>query len=98
LVDWNEQAGVPAGLRVVGVSTAVDERRDNFPPSDWLVGEGFPFPVLADSDTNEAATAFGVSGFPFFVLLDAEGTVVWRSRGELPIADLEAAIADTLGL
>lgn len=98
LVEWNRQAGVPVGLRVVGVSTSVDDRRDNYPPSDWLVREGFPFPVLADSETNEAATAFGVSGFPFFVLLDADGGVVWRASGELPIAELEAAIADTLGI
>lgn len=97
LVAWN-RSGLPTGLRVVGVSTSVDERRDNYPPSDWLAREGFPFTVMADSAGNEAATAFGVSGFPFFVLLDADGTVVWRGSGELPVEQLEATIADTLGI
>jgi thiol-disulfide isomerase/thioredoxin len=98
LVEWNRQAGVPAGLRVVGVSTSVDARRENYPPSEWLVREGFPFPVIADSAASDAAAAYGVSGFPFFTLLDADGSVVWRASGRLPIPELEAAIADTLGL
>lgn len=97
LVQWNNDREVPAGLRVVGVSTGVDERRDNFPPSDWLAREGFPWAVLADSAGADAAAAFGVTGFPAFVLFDADGTVLWRTSGEVPIDELNAVLAEQLG-
>jgi cytochrome c biogenesis protein CcmG, thiol:disulfide interchange protein DsbE len=96
LVEWNANAQVPAGVRVVGVATSTDERRPNYPPSDWLVGEGFPWPVIADSDTFDAAAAFGVSGYPFFVFVDADGSVLWRSSGEMPMDELTQRIQDSL--
>jgi 1-aminocyclopropane-1-carboxylate deaminase len=74
-----------APARVVGIATSTDERRENYPPSDWLAREGFPWPVLADSADLDAAAAYGVTGFPTFLLFDADGTVLWRTSGELPI-------------
>ncbi len=97
LVEWNRQGQVPAGLRVVGVSTGTDARRENYPPSDWLVREGFPWALVADSDEGAAAQAFGVSAYPFFVLLDADGTVAWRGSGAYPSADLTAIVQRSLG-
>jgi len=96
LVSWNSASEVPAGVRVVGVSTAVDERRDNYPPSDWLAREGFPWPVVADTEVGDVAAAFGLSSYPFFVLLDADGTVAWRGSGELPMNELTATITESL--
>jgi hypothetical protein len=40
-------------------------------------------PTLADSDDKQAADAFGLSAFPFFVAVDASGEVVARTSGEL---------------
>ncbi|MCX6521772.1 MAG: TlpA disulfide reductase family protein [Actinobacteria bacterium] len=96
LVAWNSASEVPAGVRVVGVSTAVDERRDNYPPSDWLAREGFPWPVVADTEPGDVAAAFGLSSYPFFVLLDADGTVAWRGSGELPTDELTTTIDEAL--
>ena len=72
------------------------ERRENYPPSDWLAREGFPWPVLADSADLDAAAAYGVTGFPTFLLFDADGTVLWRTSGELPIEQLNATLAEKL--
>ncbi|MFN8023551.1 MAG: TlpA disulfide reductase family protein [Acidimicrobiales bacterium] len=96
LVQWNNDKRVPAGLRVVGVSTSVDERRDNYPPSDWLAREGFPWPVLADSEAQDAASAYGLPGFPYFVLLDADGKVLWRASGEISMDELDSILAERL--
>lgn len=96
LVTWNREAQVPAGVRVVGVATATDDRRENYPPSEWLVREGFPWAVLADSEASDAATAYGVSGYPFFAFVDADGTVLWRTSGLVPADELTARITTSL--
>ncbi len=97
LVDWAASGGQPDGLDVIGVATATTEQRDNYPPSDWLADEGWPWPVLADSPGADALFAMGGDAFPFFVLLDANGAVVARQSGEVDPRELETAIADALG-
>lgn len=85
LVEWNSAGEVPSGLDVIGITTSSDPASPNFPPSEWLAREKFPalWPVMTDSGEKTAATAMGVSGFPFFVLLDADGKVALRISGEI---------------
>jgi protein-disulfide isomerase len=54
--------------------------------------------VLADDANNTAGNAFGVSGYPFFVLMDETGKVVQRISGEVSIDELNQIIETTLGL
>jgi cytochrome c biogenesis protein CcmG, thiol:disulfide interchange protein DsbE len=96
LQGWSDAGGVPADLDIVGVSTAVNAQRDNYPPSKWLVDKAWAWPILADSANSDAAQAYGVSGFPTFVLVGADGTVKVRSSGELPVADLDAMVKQGL--
>lgn len=93
LIEWNESGGVPDTLDVIGVSTAVFEDRDNYPPSKWIDDKGFPWPVMADSDNSDAAVAYGVTGFPTFTLIDANGKVLYRADGEKTLEELEFIIA-----
>lgn len=88
LTAWSNAGEVPAGVDVVAIATSTTNTRPNYPPSAWLEREKFPFPVIADSDTDQAAEAFGLDGFPYFVVLDAEGRVVARASGEVPPATL----------
>jgi cytochrome c biogenesis protein CcmG, thiol:disulfide interchange protein DsbE len=83
LTQWQKSGGVPDGVDVIGVATATDTSAPNYPPSKWLADEHFPFPVMADSDAFAAAKAFGLSGYPYFVLLDSNGKVVQRASGEI---------------
>lgn len=92
LVKWFNDGDAPAGLRILGVATNTDPSRDNYPPSDWLAREGWPWRVVADSDSYDLAMAMGVASFPNYVLVDASGKLVWRSSGELPIQDLQAQV------
>jgi len=100
LVEWERNGEVPAGLEVMAVATATNPTNPNFPPSEWLTREQFPalWPVLVDDGANSAGNAFGVSGYPFFVLTDAEGKVVFRGSGEISKEELTSIIQNTLGL
>ncbi|MEN9506522.1 MAG: hypothetical protein RI958_2448 [Actinomycetota bacterium] len=97
LLKWQASGAVPEGLQVIGVTTAVSADRPNYPPSEWIVDKGWDWPVLADSQAVDAATAMGVSGFPFSVIIGTDGTVLARSSGELGQAGIEAFVADALG-
>ncbi len=92
----------PSGLRVVGVSTAVAPQRPNFPPQRWLAEKDWTYDVIADAyDANRstfiAAEAFGVTGFPFMVLIDESGLIRGRWGGELgalALAELVTSLID----
>ncbi len=84
LVDLVDAGLVPDDLDVYLVSTAVDPTRGNYPPSDWFAAEGWDEPVLDDSTSAAAFRAFGGSGFPFGVYVDADNTIVTRTAGEMP--------------
>ena len=83
LIEWKESGAVPADLQVIAVSTAVASDRPNYPPSQWVVNKAWPWPVMADSEAMDAAQAYGVSGFPFFTIVGADGKVKARASGEL---------------
>jgi thiol-disulfide isomerase/thioredoxin len=98
LIDWQEQGLVPEGLRVIGVTTASRNDQANWPPSDWIEEMKWPFEVFVDSETGDAANAYGVDGFPFIAMVNAEGKVVGRHSGELELSDLDAFVKDSLAV
>jgi cytochrome c biogenesis protein CcmG, thiol:disulfide interchange protein DsbE len=87
--QWVDDGGLPEGVDLVSVSTAIDPSRPNYPPDAWLADEGWTAPVLVDAD-NTAAQAVGLPAYPFFVAIDADGTVVLRASGELTTDQLDA--------
>jgi thiol-disulfide isomerase/thioredoxin len=88
LVDWFGDS-IPGGASLQGVATDIDPRRPNYPPSTWLTREKWTFPTLVDDGSSRAAQAFGLTAFPYFVALDANGKVVARQSGELDRAGVE---------
>ena len=85
--------GVFDGVKVSAVATGTNAEAPNYPPSAWLKDdEDWPFPVMADSPTGTAAQAYGLTGYPYFVMVDADGTVVGRGSGELPEDQIRANI------
>jgi cytochrome c biogenesis protein CcmG, thiol:disulfide interchange protein DsbE len=97
VVDWLADGGLPDGVELVAVSTAVNEARPNFPPSEWFEAEGWDVPTMADDESGSAHLAYGGGGFPYWVVLDADGAVVARRAGELPASALDdlAALAQS---
>jgi thiol-disulfide isomerase/thioredoxin len=77
------ESPMPDDVKLVTVSTSVEVGADNYPPEAWLEREKWPAPVLADDAQDTAARAFGLRSFPYFVVVDAKGKVVFRASGEL---------------
>lgn len=96
LLEWQESGGIPDELQIFGVSTAVSADRPNYPPGRWLQEKGWAWPVLADDDQLTAANAYGVTGFPYFVIVDADGNVVVRNSGEIPLEDLDEMVDEAI--
>ncbi len=93
IVKYMADGKLPAGMKVVAVSTAVSSDAANYPPSAWLAKVGFTAPVLADGKDQEAAAAYGLPGYPYFVVLKADGTVATRVSGEKTVAELDEILA-----
>jgi thiol-disulfide isomerase/thioredoxin len=91
--SWINAGGPPADVDLISISTGIDPSRPNYPPEAWLEREGWTPPVVVDP-TNEIANAYGLSAYPFFVFVNADGTVQSRRSGELTTADLEATIGE----
>ncbi|HEX7171969.1 MAG TPA: TlpA disulfide reductase family protein [Candidatus Limnocylindria bacterium] len=85
LVDYLGSTGMPDGVRLVALSTSIDPARPNYPPSAWLEREGWTAPTMVDDASSSALTALGMASFPGFVFVDADGTVVQRYTGEMPV-------------
>jgi thiol-disulfide isomerase/thioredoxin len=92
LVDLADD-GVFDGVKVTAVATGTNSDAPNYPPSAWLQDdEDWPFPVMADSPSGTAAQAYGLTGYPYFVMVHPDGTVAGRGSGELPEDQLRANI------
>ena len=83
---------MPDDVELIGVSTSANPDAPNYPAVDWLEREKWTAPTLDDVD-NSVAQKFGVSGFPFFVAVDAKGKVIARGSGELTMEQFDTLVA-----
>jgi len=101
LLDWRKQGGVPQDLKVIGIATAVSESAPNYPPAEWFSNKGWAWPVLVDQAVGDgtagtSAIAYGATGWPYIVIVGADGKVKARLSGEVAIDDLQAVVDDAL--
>jgi thiol-disulfide isomerase/thioredoxin len=89
---WLNANELPDGVEVVAISTSVDATAGNYPPSAWFARENWPAEVLLDSETSAIGDGFGLTAFPFWVAVDADGTVVARFTGEVDDASFATLI------
>ena len=81
-------------VELYSVATATKSTRPNYPPSDWLLEAGWQLPVLVDTEGFDFARAYGLSGFPYWVVLDGDGVVLTRISGRLGVEPVEALLAN----
>lgn len=93
---WLDAGGDTHGVEIIAVASGTSSARVNFPPSAWLEREGWTSPVILDDTDGSAARAYGLSGFPFWTFMDADGKVVYRSAGASDINAL-AALFEAVG-
>jgi len=91
--DWIDDGNLPDGVQLIGVATAIDENRPNYPPDEWLERERWSSAVIHDPD-NAVAQAMGLTGFPYWVVLDGENIVAVRAGGELPMSVIDGWLAE----
>ena len=81
--------GLPDDVNVVAVSTGVDASGSNYPPSAWFESEGWPAPVLTDDAESSVAQAYGLSAYPFWAVVDADGRIITRTAGGIGAAQFD---------
>jgi thiol-disulfide isomerase/thioredoxin len=90
VVGWLAGDPLPQDVDLYLISTGVDDTRPNYPPSEWLADEGWNAPTIVDSEFGEAATAFGLPAYPYWVFVASDGTVAGRVTGGLEVDVLDA--------
>ena len=96
LTDYLKSNPLPSGVDLYTVSTNVTPKRPNYPPSAWLKRVGWTARTMADSTGQDAADAFGLTAFPYFVAVDGSGKVVARTSGEITTDQFAALAQQTL--
>jgi cell division protein FtsL/thiol-disulfide isomerase/thioredoxin len=84
---WPEASDTFPNAELVTVTTSMDPSRGN-PLESYLESSQFVFPVVVDVDTKIAAQ-FGVNAFPFWMVTDGDGTVLFRTAGALGMEAIE---------
>lgn len=79
-------------VEFLSVATGSNATAPNYPPSRWLENEEWPVPTLYDDAVGTAGNAYGLSGFPFWVILDGDGLVQTRFSGEATEEQLQAVV------
>jgi cytochrome c biogenesis protein CcmG/thiol:disulfide interchange protein DsbE len=97
LADWLKSNQLPNGVDLYTVSTGVSSKSPNYPPSEWLEEEGWKAKTLADSEDQDAADAFGLGSYPYFVAIDGSGKVAARTSGEITTDEFAALAQKALG-
>lgn len=89
---WIDAGSAPSNVDLYAISTSADAQRPNYPPAAWLARERWSVPTIADDGAGTLARAAGLGAFPFFVFVDADGTVARRTVGQLSISEIEAIL------
>lgn len=80
------------GVAWYGIATASNSTRDNWSPAAWLADAGFPAPVIMDDLNSSVLDAYGITSFPGWAIVAADGTILARATGELPADAVDALI------
>lgn len=95
--DWIDNGNLPDDVDMYSITVSTDQLRPNWPPQEWLEEENWSVPVVMDDEIGTVATSFGMSGTPFYVVLDGENKVVRRASGEIGVAGLNQLVVDAQG-
>ena len=83
-------------VRMVTLLTSINDERANFPPHTWLDLEKWPVPSIVDTHSSQIATAYGISSFPFFIVINDKGEIALRIPGRLGVETL-SRLLDAIG-
>ncbi len=90
---WVDAGRAPTDVDLYTITTLTNPTRVKWPPQNWLESEGWTLPVIMDDDISTLANTYGLSGTPFYVVLDGDNEVLFRISGEIGVTFLEDLIA-----
>ena len=97
LTEWLLANKLPATVDLIAVSTFEAPERGNYPPAKWLSGQGWRHPAVPDTTSMKLAEAFGATSVPYFVFIEADGTVAFRMSGNIGPEQLSSAMKRLAG-
>ena len=89
LTYWSSNE-LPTDIDIISISGSNRPGEAEYPPSEWLAD--WPIPVLVDDELGTAMQSYGLTFFPFSVIVDGSGTVITRHVGALTGPELENAL------
>ncbi|HUF94829.1 MAG TPA: TlpA disulfide reductase family protein [Acidimicrobiia bacterium] len=92
--SWLDGGNLHDDVDMYSVVTSTDRLRPNWPPQDWLEEEGWTVPAIMDDEIGTIAANYGMSGTPFYVVLDGDNNVIRRISGEIGTAGLDVLVAE----
>ncbi|MGB8861349.1 MAG: sortase [Ilumatobacteraceae bacterium] len=98
VIEWMADGTIPQWLPVTVVSTAESPSSAGYPADTWLAEKGWTGRVIRDVSNGDGAAGavaatYGANGWPYFVLIGADGNVAARVSGELDGAGMQALLA-----
>lgn len=93
--SWVDSGGLPDGVDAYAVTVLTNRLRDSstWPPSDWLASEGWTTPTIKDDQGQTISTAYGLTGTPYYIVLDGENNNLGRVSGALGVSGFNALAA-----
>ncbi len=88
---WVDAKRLPVGVDLISIASANDPAAPNYPPDAWLARENWTAPVIVDGD-RQIALAYGLTAFPYWVVVDSAGNIVQRLVGELTAEQLDGLV------
>ena len=89
LTKFFKEVDIPSNLKLISLATSIRSDRPNYPPHEWFEHEKWPLPVVVDTAQSEIAIHYGVTSYPFFILIDDKGNIQSRRPGRLGIEGFE---------
>ena len=90
LTNYLKETEIPSNLQIISLATAIYSDRANYPPHEWFRNEKWPLPVIVDTPQSDIANHFGVTSYPYFILIDDDGKIQSRRPGRLGINGIES--------
>ena len=90
--QWYNDGNAPDDVDILTINTGVDPLRGNYPPTTWYESEDWNVPTLLDDPASSAANAFGLTAYPFWAVIDADGNAIFQQSGQIGIPELEGLI------
>lgn len=90
---WINAGLAPSDVDLYSVVTLTNPTRDEWPPQRWLEDEGWTMPVIMDDAQSSVSVSYGLSGTPFYLVLDGNNRVLFRVSGRIGVAAIEELVA-----